>query len=234
MPRPDPVVAPSMLRYKISPAPKNSPNSPEHLPSGERLVYRYLIIQEARMTTRPPGIPPFHRLSTYVGPRSHGPISRHAAPKRPPNRHSAAPNKPNFPRFWPENADRARKQTQSNPIAPGVLSAIEWIYPGLGFISRHPATPGPAAPNKANYRRSWLENASCPEKQTQSKPIAEGVLSAVEWIYPARPGRLPFFHLALERPGLAAIMARPRQAVEINFLLGEVSKWQMHRRATQS
>ena len=188
------------------------------------------------MTTRPPAIAPSHQPATSAGTRPTRRISRHAAPKRPPNRQSAAPNKPNLPRdemaltlylvgvySKSSRQARAQKQTQSNPIPPQPA-----------FAGQQPVTPGPPAPNKPNRRRRpersrtdlprfWPKNADRPRKQTQSKPISSG-----------RACRFPFFHLALERPGFAAIMAHPRQAKEMNFLLGEVSKWQMHRRATQS
>jgi hypothetical protein len=81
-----------------------------------------------------------------------------------------APNKPNSRRFWPKNAGRPEKQSQTNPIAAGVLSAVERSLPPHGTCRPGPRGTGqkprivsrfnrPAAPNKAN-RRSRPERSA--------------------------------------------------------------------------
>ncbi|MHC4521766.1 MAG: hypothetical protein ACYTAS_24500, partial [Planctomycetota bacterium] len=76
-----------------------------------------------------------------------------------------------------------KKQTQSNPIAAGVLSgaqhsrmdlarvlsAVERVYPPHRLIY-------PSVQNKPNFHRFWPEHADRAKKQTQSNPIAAGVL----------------------------------------------------------
>jgi len=73
------------------------------------------ILAPAPPPTRPIPLCPISTLKSQIS--STSPHARTLSP--------SAPNKPNFPRFQPKNEDRPKKQTQSNPIAAGVLSGAQ-------------------------------------------------------------------------------------------------------------
>ena len=78
-----------------------------------------------------------------------------------------ASNKPNSPRSWPENEDRAKEQTQSKPISRlGGLWRIR-IVVSRPSGRKVRATPCRLAPNKANFRGFQPENWGRAKKQSQ-------------------------------------------------------------------
>jgi hypothetical protein len=97
-------------------------------------------------------------------------------------------NKPNLLRSSPPNADRSQKQTQTNPIAAGVLSAVERISlphrppsprrpagasspPGRRAITRQNGPkPHWIVQNKPNFPRFWPPNADRSRKTNPNKP----------------------------------------------------------------
>ena len=94
------------------------PGFPGTFRPGRRLVYRQRIERKAEMTIAElgipaPGTPPTPGL-LLLTPR----IRRFSSSRMRPDRSPSAPNKPNIRRFWPKNADRSEKQTQSKPISP--------------------------------------------------------------------------------------------------------------------
>ena len=86
---------------------------------------------------------PLRRIRIPVSPLG---FRLRAGPKPPVGAVSKMTNKPNLPRFWPKNADHPKKQTQSNPIAVGVLSLIERISGALALLVSQEVRDCPSAP----------------------------------------------------------------------------------------
>jgi hypothetical protein len=103
----------------------------------------------------PPGISRPRLRATPATRRRGTAISRPAAPRFARNPHLPAPNKPNR-RSRPE-----RSAAQSNGSA-------------------HRSALSPSAPNKANFPRFQPKNTDRPQKQTQSNPIGEAILSEAQ------------------------------------------------------
>jgi len=102
---------------------------------------------------------------------------------------SMAPNKPNVLRFWAENEDRVRNQSQSKPIWAG-RDPMEELVPARAVRAVAVAS---MAPNKANFPCFGPENEDRAEKQSQFPPAGAGVASpsrskAQAWGWRTWPG----------------------------------------------
>ena len=163
---------------------RNSPRIPEQPHPGPHLVYRERIREEAQMTTKRIGFPPFHPPATPAPPRPGRPIPCHggartppnpyapnenpqiptpavcANPQYPPSPHPTAPNKPNR-RSRPE-----RSAAKSNgSTCPPALSS---------FAPNKPNLPDPHFTISLLPAMFYRENrpADPGHKQTQTNPIS--------------------------------------------------------------
>jgi hypothetical protein len=152
------------------------------------------------MPTRQLGIQPSSAPSVRPCPRRATSVSCPHRAKMAPNRHLTAPNKANFAggKIYVRSSIKSScaeigriarsenkpKQTQFRSLSAHLLSCPHPrlpIYPST-LPPIHRLALSSSAPNKANSPRFRLENAARAKKQTQSNPIAAGVLSEVERI----------------------------------------------------
>jgi hypothetical protein len=92
--------------------------------------------------------------------------------------YSFAPNKAKFRCSWAENADLAKKQSQSGrPERDCGLGPFDYAQDGFADFGSQIQSGGQGpdrqhiAPNKANFRPFWTKNKGQAKKQSQSKPI---------------------------------------------------------------
>ena len=122
---------------------------------------------------------------------------------------SDAPNKPNFPVFWPENGDRAEEQTQSKPISVGGRER------GVGVSA--------IMQNKANVPRFWAKNAGGGKKQSQfptARVCRAGLTAALASGLRALYNMSQILHPDLpQRSNRKAAMTRPATIASLVLLL---------------
>jgi hypothetical protein len=155
------------------------------------------------MTTQPPGFPTPHPPTTLTASRPNTRVSPSGQANATRNLYPFVQNKPNCRRFQPPNADLARKQTQNKPNRrrrpgkPGTGTFRQGCtcprFPALksqlSNAKPHPPSLSSSAPNKPNSPDvnlaisvlcvMWYSEDRPTDpgpKQTQSNPIAAGVL----------------------------------------------------------